>query len=163
MAKENSFDVVSRVDLQEVENAVNQAMKEIQTRFDFKDSVSRIERQDRDLVIVSDDEYKLASVVDILQSKLVKRGVSLKSLRYGKIEPAAGGAVRRRITVQQGIDPETAKQIVKAVKDSKIKVQASVQGDQVRVSGKSKDDLQRVIQLIKGMDLPIDVQFTNFR
>lgn len=163
MAKENSFDIVSRVDLQEVDNAVHQTMKELETRFDFKGSVSRVERQGEELVILSDDEYKLRSVIDILQGKLIKRGVSLKALQSGKIEPAAGGAVRQRVSIRQGIDADNAKRIVKIVKDSKLKVQAAVQGDQVRVSGKSRDDLQKVIQLVKAADLPLDVQFTNFR
>ncbi|MDI3256332.1 MAG: YajQ family cyclic di-GMP-binding protein [Kyrpidia sp.] len=163
MAKENSFDIVSKVDLQEVDNAVHQTMKELETRFDFKGSVSRVERQGEELILVSDDEYKLRSVIDVLQGKLVKRGISLKVLRYGKIEPAAAGAVRQRVAIQQGIDAENAKKIVKLIKDSKIKVQAAVQGDQVRISGKSRDELQRVIQLVKAADLPLEVQFTNFR
>ncbi|MBX6396425.1 MAG: YajQ family cyclic di-GMP-binding protein [Alicyclobacillaceae bacterium] len=163
MAKENSFDIVSRVDLQEVDNAIHQAMKEIQTRFDFKGSVSHIERQDQELVLLSDDEFKLASLRNILQGKLVKRGVSLKALRYGKVEAAAGGTVRQRVTLQQGIDQDNAKRIVKLIKESKIKVQVAVQGDQVRVSGKSRDDLQKVIQLVHSADLPLEVQFTNFR
>jgi uncharacterized protein YajQ (UPF0234 family) len=163
MAKEASFDIVSKVELQEVDNAIHQSMKEIETRFDFKGSKSKIERNDQELVIVSDDEYKMSSVIDILQSKLVKRNVSLKSLEYGKIEPAAGGTVRQIIKIQQGLDQDKAKRVVKIIKDSKIKVQASVQGDQVRVSGKNRDDLQAVIQLLRNSDLPFDLQFTNYR
>ncbi|WP_018133385.1 YajQ family cyclic di-GMP-binding protein [Effusibacillus pohliae] len=163
MAKEASFDIVSNVDLQEVKNAVNQAMKEIESRFDFKGSKSSIELQENEIILVGDDEYKLNAVNDILQAKLVKRGVSPKSLQYGKIEPAAGGTVRQTVKLVQGIDQENAKKIVKLIKDSKIKVQAAIQGDQVRVSGKSRDDLQTVIQLLKQADFPIDLQFTNYR
>ncbi len=163
MASENSFDVVSKIDMAEVTNAVSQAMKEIGQRFDFKGSKSNITQEKDALVIVSDDEYKLKSVVDILQGKLVKRGVPLKNLSYGKTEPAAGGTVRQRVALQQGIPTEKAKEIVKAIKDSKIKVQASIQADQVRVSGKNRDDLQTIIQLLKGKDFGIELQFTNYR
>ncbi|MCY0900938.1 MAG: YajQ family cyclic di-GMP-binding protein [Firmicutes bacterium] len=163
MAKEESFDVVSKADLQEVGNAVNQAQKELETRFDFKGSHSSIELSDDVLTVISDDEYKLASVLDIVQSKLIKRGVSLKSLDYGKIEPAAKGTVRQVVKVKQGLDQDVAKQIVKLIKDAKLKVQASIQGDQVRVSAKSRDDLQDVIQLLKQQDYPADLQFTNYR
>jgi len=163
MAKEESFDVVSKADLQEVANAVNQAQKELETRFDFKGSHSFIEMADDVLTVTSDDEYKLASVLDIVQSKLIKRGVSLKSLDYGKIEPAAKGTVRQVVKVKQGLDQDVAKQIVKLIKDSKLKVQVSIQGDQVRVSAKSRDDLQDVIQLLKQQDYPADLQFTNYR
>lgn len=163
MAAENSFDIVSKIDLAEVTNAVSQSMKEISQRFDFKGSKSNITQEKDALVIISDDEYKLKSVVDILQSKLVKRGVPLKNLSYGKTEPAAGGTVRQRVTLVSGIPQDKAKDIVKTIKDAKIKVQASIQADQVRVSGKSRDDLQTVIQMLKGRDFGVDLQFTNYR
>ena len=163
MAAENSFDVVSKVDMAEVTNAVTQAMKEIGQRFDFKGSKSTITQEKDALVIVSDDEYKLKSVIDILQGKLVKRGVPVKNLSYGKVEAALAGTVRQKITLQQGIPIEKAKEIVKAIKDSKIKVQASIQADQVRVSGKDRDNLQTVIQLLKGKDFGIELQFDNYR
>jgi uncharacterized protein YajQ (UPF0234 family) len=163
MAKEASFDVVSKVDLQEVDNAVNQANKELTTRFDFKGSKSRIEFEGESITIVADDEYKLAAVFDILQSKCVKRGVSLKALQRGKVEPASGGLVRQVIQLQQGISQDVAKQITKLVKDTKLKVQATIQGDQVRISGKSRDDLQAVIQRLREADLPVPLQFVNFR
>ncbi len=163
MAAENSFDVVSKIDMAEVTNAVSQAMKEIGQRFDFKGSKSNITQEKDALVIVSDDEYKLKSVIDILQGKLVKRGVPVKNLSYGKVEAALGGTVRQKITLQQGIPIDKAKEIVKAIKDSKIKVQASIQADQVRVSGKDRDNLQTVIQLLKGKDFGIELQFDNYR
>jgi uncharacterized protein YajQ (UPF0234 family) len=163
MAAENSFDVVSKIDMAEVTNAVTQAMKEISQRFDFKGSKSNITQEKEDLVIVSDDEYKLKSVIDILQNKLVKRGVPIKNVSYGKVEAATGGTVRQRLTLQQGIPTDKAKEIVKAIKDSKIKVQASIQADQVRVSGKSRDDLQSIIALLKGKDFGIALQFDNYR
>lgn len=163
MAAENSFDIVSKIEMTEVTNAVTQATKEISQRFDFKGSKSAITQEKDGLVIVSDDEYKLKSVVDILQGKLVKRGVPVKNLTYGKMEPAQGGTVRQRITLQQGIPTDKAKEIVKAIKDAKLKVQASIQADQVRVSGKSRDDLQAVIALLKGKEFGIELQFTNYR
>ncbi len=163
MAKESSFDIVSKTDMQEVVNAVHQAQKEIETRFDFKGSKSSLDLQGEEIVVIGDDEFKLTSVIDILQSKLVKRNVALKSLDYGKIESASQGTVRQTINIKQGISQDVAKQIVKAVKDSKIKVQASIQGDQVRVAGKDKDDLQNVIQLLKSQDYPVDLQFVNYR
>ncbi len=163
MAKENSFDIVSQVDLAEVTNAINQAMKEISQRFDFKGSQSRIELEGHDIVLVSDDEYKLKSVVDILESRLVKRNVPLKALSYGKIEPAAGGTVRQRVTLQQGIPTEKAREIVKFIKDTKAKVQAAINGDMVRVSGKDRDVLQEVIARLRAHDFGIDMQFTNYR
>ena len=163
MAKESSFDIVSKTDMQEVVNAVHQAQKEIETRFDFKGSKSSLDLQGEEIVVIGDDEFKLTSVIDILQSKLVKRNVALKSLDYGKIESASQGTVRQTIKIKQGISQDVAKQIVKAVKDSKIKVQASIQGDQVRVAGKDKDDLQNVIQLLKSQDYPVDLQFVNYR
>ncbi len=163
MAAENSFDIVSKIDMAEVTNAVSQAMKEISQRFDFKGSKSNIAQEKDALVIISDDEYKLRSVVDILQTKLVKRGVPIKNLSYGKVEAALAGTVRQRLTLQQGIPTDKAKEIVKAIKDAKMKVQASIQSDQVRVSGKNRDDLQAVIQLLKGKEFNLELQFTNYR
>ncbi len=164
MASECSFDVVCKVDLDEVKNAVSQAMKEIGQRYDFKGSVSKIElKDDKVLVLNSDDEVKLKAVIDVLQTKLHKRGVSIRSMTYGKLEPAAKGSVRQEVTIQRGIPVEKAKGLIKAIKDSKIKVQASIQGDQLRVSGKSRDDLQEVIALFKKDDQGLDLQFTNYR
>ena len=165
MSKESSFDIVSIVEIPEVINAINQAMMEIKQRFDFKGSKSdiKLEEKDKKIVLLSDDEHKLKSVIDILQTKLVKRGVSLKALIYGKVEPATGGAVRQVITLQQGIPVEKAKEIVKIIKDTKLKVQAQIQGEQVRVSGKNRDDLQSVISLLRGKDMGIDLQFVNYR
>jgi cyclic-di-GMP-binding protein len=164
MAAENSFDIVSKVDLQEVSNAIQNALKEVHTRFDLKDSKSDIQLEGKEaLVLSSADEYKLKAVTDILQSKLVKRGVPIKALSYGTVEPAAGSSVRQKITMQQGIPIEKAREIVKVVKDSKKKVQASIQGDTVRVSGKDRDALQEIIALLRGHDFGIDMQFTNYR
>ena len=165
MAQEFSFDVVSKVDLQEVSNAVQQAGKEIGTRFDFRGSKSRIDWNEKDLALTltSDDESKLKSVVDILETRLVKRGIAVKALDYGKIEPAAGATVRQVAKVQQGIPTEKAKEIVKAIKDQKLKVQASIQADQVRIAGRSKDDLQAVMTLLRGQDFGVPLQFTNYR
>jgi uncharacterized protein YajQ (UPF0234 family) len=163
MAGDNSFDVVSDVDLMEASNAVQQAMKEIRQRFDFKGSVSDITLEKEVLTLTSDDESKLKAVTDILQMKLVKRGVSLKSLDYGAIQPAAKGSVRQVVTIKKGIASEKAKEIVKFIKNSGVKVQAAIQEDQVRVSGKKRDDLQSVMQLLRGQDFGIDLQFTNFR
>lgn len=163
MAAENSFDIVSKIEMTEVTNAVTQAVKEISQRFDFKGSKSAITQEKDALVIVSDDEYKLKSVVDILQGKLVKRGVPLKNLTYEKVEPAAGGTVRQRVALVSGIPQDKAKEIVKAIKETKIKVQASIQADQVRVAGKNRDDLQAVIAMLKGKDFGVELQFTNYR
>jgi uncharacterized protein YajQ (UPF0234 family) len=165
MAQENTFDVVSKVDLQEVQNAVQQASKEIVTRFDFRGSKSKIEWNEKELALTltSDDDHKLKSVVDILETKLVKRGVAVKSLDFQKVEPAAGSTVRQIVKIQQGIPIEKAKAIVKAIKDSKIRVQASIQSDQVRVAGKSRDDLQSVITLLRGEDFGLPLQFLNYR
>ena len=165
MPQDFSFDVVSKVDLQEVSNAVQQASKEIATRFDFRGSKSKIEWNEKELALtlISDDAHKLKSVVDILESKLVKRGVAIKSLDFGKVEDAAGGTVRQVVKVQQGIPSEKAKEIVKAIKDRKLKVQASIQADQVRVAGRSKDDLQTAITLLRGADFGLPLQFTNYR
>jgi uncharacterized protein YajQ (UPF0234 family) len=165
MAQDNSFDIVSKVDVQEMHNAIQQAMKEITARFDLKDSKSSITTEEKDskIVLASADEYKLKACNDILQAKLVKRGISLKALSYGPVEPAAGGSARQKITLQQGIPGDKAKEIVRVIKDSKKKVQASIQGDTVRVSGKDRDSLQEVIALLRGKDFGIDMQFTNYR
>ncbi|SRR5581483_220556 len=161
---ENSFDIVSKIDRQEVHNAIQIALKEVHTRFDLKDSKSDIVVEGKDAIVVtSKDEYKLKAVNDVLQAKLVKRGVPLKGLTYGSIEPAAGGTARQRITLQQGIPIEKAREIVKTIKDSKKKAQASIQGDTVRVSGKDRDTLQEVIALLRQRDFGIDLQFTNYR
>lgn len=165
MAQQNSFDIVSQVDLQEVDNALNQARKEIGQRYDFKDSKTSIElnQKDKQITILSDDDFRMKSVVDIVQSKLVKRGISLKALKYGKIEPAAGGTVRQVISLQVGIDKENAKAIVKLIKDSKVRVQAQIMEDQVRVSGKDKDDLQTIIKMLRESDFSFAMQFVNYR
>jgi len=164
MLMAESFDIVSKVDLQEVSNAIQQALKEIHTRYDLKDSKSDIQMDDKEaLVLTSADEFKLKAVNDVLQSKLVKRGVPLKALAYGAIEAAAGSTVRQRITMQQGIPIEKSRDIVKLIKNSKKKVQAAIQGDLVRVSGKDRDTLQEIIALLKQQDFGIDMQFTNYR
>ena len=163
MAQEFSFDIVSKTDMQEVANAVNQAQKELAQRFDFKGSKSSIELSAEEIVLVSDDEGKLRSVKDILESKLVKRQVALKAIDYQKIEGAQMGTVRQKAKIVQGIESEKAKAIVKAIKDAKLKVQASIQSDQVRVVGRSKDDLQKAMALVKAKDLGIPLQFTNYR
>jgi cyclic-di-GMP-binding protein len=162
---DNSFDIVSKIELAEVSNAIQQAEKEILTRFDLKGSNSSIKLDEKNnkILLASADEYKLKAVIDILQSKLLKRNVPLKGLIYGKIEPAAGQSVRQEITLQQGIPTEKAKDIVKLIKDSKKKAQASIQGDLVRVSSKDRDTLQEVIALLRGADFGIDMQFTNYR
>jgi cyclic-di-GMP-binding protein len=160
---DNSFDVVSKIDLAEVSNAIQQALKEIHTRFDLKDSKSNIELDKDGIVLHSADEYKLKAVNDVLQAKLVKRGVPLKGLTYGVVEPSAGGTAKRRVTMQQGIPIEKAREIVKLVKDSKKKAQASIQGDLVRVSSKDRDTLQEIIAMLRAHDFGIDVQVTNFR
>ena len=164
MASDNSFDIVSKVDIQEVRNAIDQASKEIHTRFDLKNSHSEIRLEGSDTIqLASADEYKLKAVTEILEQKLVKRGVSLKALTFGKVEQASGSTVRQKITLQQGIASEKAKEIVRVVKDSKKKAQASIQGDTVRISGKDRDTLQEIIALLKGHDFGIDMQFTNYR
>lgn len=163
MPQEFSFDIVSKTEMQEVANAIQQAQKELAQRFDFKGSKSSIELANDEIVLISDDEGKLRSVKDILESKLVKRKVALKSLAYEKLEQAAGGTVRQRAKIVQGIEIEKAKAIVKSIKDAKIKVQASIQGDQVRVAGRNKDDLQRAIAVVKEGDYGIPLQFTNYR
>ncbi|GBE36868.1 putative nucleotide-binding protein [bacterium BMS3Bbin07] len=165
MAEAHSFDIVCVVDLQEVDNAVNQAMKEISQRFDFKGSKSNIElNKDKGVItVISDDEQKIKSVIDILQSKLVRRGISLKALSYGKVEPAAGDTVKQVITLQQGIPQDKAKEIVKFIKNTKLKVTSEIQKEQVRVKGKKIDDLQAIMSRIKEKDFGIHLQFTNYR
>ena len=158
-----SFDIVSKVDMQEVDNAVNQAIKEIGQRYDFKGSKCQITPEKDSVKILADDDYKLKAVVDVLQSKFMKRNISIKALQYGKVEQASGGMVRQIITVQQGISKEKARDITNAIKESKLKVQAQIQDDQVRVIGKNRDDLQDAIQLLKGKDMDVEMQFTNFR
>ena len=163
MAKENSFDIVSKTDYAEIDNALNQTTKEVLQRFDFKGSKATIELADKDLIMSAEDETRLRNMNDILQGKLIKRGISLKALDYQKIEPAAGGTVRQTIKIQQGIPIEKAKEIVKFIKDAKLKVQASIQGETVRVSGKDRDTLQDTIAKLKAKDFGIDMQFDNFR
>jgi cyclic-di-GMP-binding protein len=161
---DNSFDIVSKIDPQEVSNAIQQALKEIHTRFDLKDSKSRIELEGKDAILLhSADEFKMKAVNDVFQQKLVKRGVPLKGLTYGPIEPAAGSTVKQKISMQQGIPIEKAREIVKLIKESKKRVQASIQGDLVRVSGKDRDTLQEIIALLRQKDFGIDMQFTNYR
>ena len=164
MAQDNSFDIVSKVDIQEVKNAIDQASKEVKARFDLKDSKSEINLEGSDAILLaSADEYKLDAVKEILGQKLVKRGVSLKNLTYEKVEAATGQSVRQKIKLQQGIPSDKAKEIVRLVKDSKKKAQASIQGDTVRVSSKDRDELQSIIALLKGKDLGVELQFTNYR
>jgi cyclic-di-GMP-binding protein len=158
-----SFDIVSKVDMQEVDNAVNQAVKEIGQRYDFKGSKSEITRESDSIKILADDDFKLKAVIDVLQSKFIKRNVSIKFLQYGKVEQASGGMVRQIITVLQGISKDKGKELIAVIKDSKVKVQGQIQDDQVRVTGKNRDDLQETIQLLKGKDLGIEMQFVNFR
>jgi uncharacterized protein YajQ (UPF0234 family) len=165
MAQDSSFDIVSKVDMQEVRNAIDQALKEIRQRFDLKDSHSEVTlaEDDKEIQLASANEYKLEAVKDILGQKLVKRGVSLKNLTYGKVEPAAGSSVRQKISLQQGIPIEKAKEIVRLVKDSKKKAQASIQGDTVRISSKDRDELQSIIAMLRAKDMGVDLQFTNYR
>ena len=164
MAKEPSFDVVSEVDMQEVNNAINQTVKEITQRFDFIGTKSTVEIENGNAIkIVTEDDTRMRNIVDILQSKFIKRGVAIKNLEYGKVEPAAGGMVRQSIKVKQGIDADVAKKITKDIKNMKVKVQATLQDDQIRVSGKKIDDLQTVIAFLKGQDYGVELQFSNFR
>jgi uncharacterized protein YajQ (UPF0234 family) len=162
---DNSFDVVSQIEMPEVSNAIQQAMKEITTRYDLKDSKSNIELNEKDkkVTLSSGDDFKLRAVTEIFQQKLVKRGVPIKNLTYGAVLPAAGASVRQEVTLTSGIPTEKAKDMVKKIKDSKLKVQASIQGDLVRISGKDRDTLQQAIALLKGQDFGIDLQFTNYR
>ena len=164
MAADNSFDVVSKVELQEVKNAIDQATKEVNARFDLKNSKSKIDLEGTEVIqLASQDEYTLKAVIEILSQKLVKRGVSLKNLEYEKIEPAANSSVRQKIKLKQGIASEAAKKIVASIKDSKKKAQASIQGDTVRVTSKDRDTLQDIMGMLRGQDFGIDLQFTNFR
>lgn len=165
MAAESSFDIVCKVDMQEVDNAVNQVKKEVSQRFDFKGSNSDVvlDKEKGTLTLTSEDDYRLKSLDDILQSKIIKRGISLKTLGYGKVEQAGGGTVRQVVTLQQGIPQDKAKEIVKLIKNMKLKVNAAIQQDQVRVTGKSRDDLQAIISQLKSEDLGIDMQFENYR
>src|SRR5690349_8995251 len=163
MAQQNSFDIVSQVDRAEITNAINQTMKEVHQRFDFKGSHAEVKLEEKELVLAAEDETKLRNMNDIFQQKLVRRGVPLKAMNYGKVEPAAGGTVRQHVQIQQGIPQEKAKDIVKTIKDSKARVQASIQGDMVRVTGRDRDTLQQVIASLKAKDFGINMQFTNYR
>ena len=163
MAKENSFDIASKVDLDEVNNAVHQTMKEVKQRFDFKGSKSEVQLDEVELVLTSDDEYKLQSLTEILQQKLVKRKVPLKALSYGKIESALGDSVRQRVSIQQGISSEKAKEINRFIRDTKLKVKSTIQADSLRVSGRDRDTLQKVMSQLQEKDFGIDMQFTNYR
>ena len=160
---DSSFDIVSEIDQQEVKNAVAQALKEIQTRYDLKDSKSNIEIGDQELTLTSVDEYKLRAVRDILESKLMKRGISIKALTYKDPDSALGGTVRQKVAMQSGIPIDKAREIVKLIKNSKMKVQAAIQGEQLRVTGKNRDDLQAIMTMLRGAKLDIDMQFTNYR
>ncbi|TFG92794.1 MAG: YajQ family cyclic di-GMP-binding protein [Syntrophobacterales bacterium] len=158
-----SFDIVSKVEMQEVDNAVNQTIKEFSTRFDFKKSKSEVTLEKESIKILTEDDSRLKAIIDILQSRCLKRGISIKALQYGTVESASGGMVRQLITIQQGISKEKGKEVIAAIKETKLKVQAQIQDDQVRVTGKSIDDLQEIIQRLKGKDLDIEMQFINFR
>jgi uncharacterized protein YajQ (UPF0234 family) len=163
VAADSSFDVVSRVDAQELDNALNQTRKEIAGRFDFKNTKTTIENTDTTITIVTDDELKLRNIVDILQGKAVKRGISLKALEFGKVEPAAQQTVRQVVTLRSGIPKDKSKALIDAIKASKLKVQSQYQDEQIRVSGKSRDDLQKVQQLLRDLDFDLALQFTNYR
>jgi uncharacterized protein YajQ (UPF0234 family) len=163
MAQQNSFDIVSEVDRAEITNAINQTVKEVRQRFDFKGSAANVALEEKELVLTAEDETRLRNMNDILQQKLVRRGVPLKAFSYGKVEPAAGGTVRQHAAIQQGIPQEKAKEIVRYIKDTKAKVQAAIQGDVVRITGKDRDTLQDVIAKLKAKDFNIDMQFTNYR
>jgi len=162
---DNTFDVVSKIDLFEVRNAIQQTMKEVLQRYDLKNSKSSIELNEKDkkLVLACQDEFHLRAVTEVFEGKLIKRGVPLKGLSFGEVTPAAGSTVRQEVSIQQGIPIEKAREIVKRIKETKVRVQASIQGDLVRVSGKNRDDLQQIIQLLRGQDFGIDMQFTNYR
>ncbi|MGI1821526.1 YajQ family cyclic di-GMP-binding protein [Exiguobacterium sp. TRN 1102] len=163
MAKDNSFDIVSEMNLEEVKNAIQIAEKEILNRYDFKGSKSDMSLDNGDLVLISDDDYKLEQLKDVLITKLIKRGVPTKNLDYQKVENALGGTVRQRVKLKSGIDKDDAKKINNAIKESKLKVKSQIQDDQIRVTGKSRDDLQAVMQLVRDLELSVDAQFTNFR
>ena len=163
MAQQNSFDIVSQVEMAEVKNALDQTMKEVRQRFDFKGSRAEVRLEEGELILAAEDETKLRNMNDILQQKLVRRGVPLKALSYGRVEPAAGGTVRQHAKIQQGIPSEKAKEIVKFIKETKLKVQAAIQGDTVRVSGRDRDTLQDAIARLKAKDFGINMQYTNYR
>ncbi|GFZ84283.1 UPF0234 protein [Paenibacillus marchantiophytorum] len=163
MSTESSFDIVSKVDMQELNNAIQQAEKEMLTRFDFKGSKSSIKLDKDQLVVTSDDEFKLQNVLDIMHAKMTKRGISIKNLEYSKVEPAAGQTVRQKISMKQGVDQDNSKKINILIRDSKLKVKTQIQGDQIRVTGKSRDDLQAVIALLRKADIPLDLQFVNMK
>lgn len=163
MAQQNSFDVASKVDRSEIVNAIDQTMKEVKQRFDFKGSSAQVALEEKEILLTAEDETKLRNMNDILQQKLVRRGVPLKAFSYGKVEPAAGGTVRQRAAIQQGIPTDKAKEIVKFIKDTKAKVQASIQGDVVRVTGRDRDTLQNVISQLKSKDFGIHMDYTNYR
>lgn len=165
MAQQNSFDIVSEINMQEIDNALNQARKEVLTRYDFKDTTTTIEFDDKEKVVTvtSDNEFRLTAVIDVLQNKFVKRGIHLKSLKYSAVEPAAGGMARQKITLQVGFDKENAKKLAQIIKEMKIKVQAQIMDDHLRVFGKNKDDLQAVIAHLRSIDFPLPLQFTNYR
>ncbi|MFA6467585.1 MAG: YajQ family cyclic di-GMP-binding protein [Bacteroidota bacterium] len=165
MAQQNSFDIVSEVNMQEVDNALNQARKEVATRYDFKDSKTSIDftEKEKEITLHTEDDFRLKAVVDILQNKFIKRGIAIKTLKYGNVETASGGTIRQKITLLVGIDKENAKKLVQIIKDTKIRVQASIMDDQVRVTGKDKDDLQTIIAKLRGTEFPLPLQFTNYR
>jgi uncharacterized protein YajQ (UPF0234 family) len=163
MAADSSFDVVSKVDRQELDNALNQTRKEIEGRFDFKNSKTTLEATETTITITTDDELKLKNVVDMLQSKATKRGISIKAFEYGKVEPAAGNAVRQVVTIRSGIPKEKSKPLIEAIKAAKLKVQAQYQDEQIRVSSKSRDDLQKVQALLRDLDFELPLQFVNYR
>jgi uncharacterized protein YajQ (UPF0234 family) len=165
MAAQHSFDIVSRVDMQEVDNAYNQTIKEIRTRYDFKGSKSTItlQQKERQIVVLADDDFKRKAIIDILQDKLIRRGIPLKAVKYGNIDDASGGMQRQTVSFQAGIDKEQARQLVKMIKDMKLKAQAAIQEDQVRVTAQKIDDLQTIIQRVREADLPFDAQFVNYR
>ncbi len=163
MAQESSFDIVCETDLQEVDNAIQQVMKEVRTRYDFKGSVSEVRREQHEILLVADDEFKRKSLVEMLNQRLAARKVSLKGINFGKPEEASGGSVRQRVVLQQGIPSEQAREIVRIIKGTGRKVQPSIQGDTVRVRGKSKDDLQAIMQVLRASQLPIEMQFVNYR
>lgn len=160
---ESSFDIVSKMDMQEMTNAITQTEKELASRFDFKGSKSSLTLEKETLVVISDDDYKLGALIDILQSKMIKRGLPIKNIEYGTIESASMGTVRQRLKLKQGIDQENSKKINVLIRDAKLKVKSQIQGDQIRVTGKNRDDLQAVIQLLRKADLTVDLQFTNMK
>ncbi|CAM4251609.1 MULTISPECIES: YajQ family cyclic di-GMP-binding protein [Saccharibacillus] len=163
MASESSMDIVSKMDMQELKNAIDQAEREITSRFDFKNTKTSFELEKDSLTIISDDEYKLGAVIDILQSKMIKRGVPFKNLDFGKVESASLNTVRQKMGLKSGIESDNSKKINTLIRDSKLKVKSQIQGDQIRVTSKSRDDLQAVMKLLREADLSIELQFTNFK